>query len=36
MITFFELLNGCVCCTIQKDLRTTLTSLLELRVLNVV
>ncbi|MGG2092614.1 GTP-binding protein [Bacillus sp. S13(2024)] len=25
----FELLNGCICCTIQEDLRTTLTSLLD-------
>ncbi|WP_028401495.1 CobW family GTP-binding protein [Ectobacillus panaciterrae] len=30
----FELLNGCICCTIQEDLRTTLTSLLDSHVKN--
>ncbi|MDQ0879212.1 GTP-binding protein [Peribacillus sp. V2I11] len=30
----FELLNGCICCTIQDDLRTTLTTLLDSHVKN--
>jgi G3E family GTPase len=30
----FELLNGCICCTIQDDLRTTLTTLLDSHIEN--